>query len=231
MSQLLDQALSLREGATTLAVGAIVLGLLAAFVLSQAVAWVYIWTHRGISHSTSLTQSLVMLSVIVALVMLVIGSNLARAFGLFGALALIRFRTPVKDSRDTVFLFLSVAIGIATGTGNIIAAAIGTVMCCLILLYMAASGFGTSQSHHGVVRLILPPDDAPEALLMQVFRRYCAAFRLVHVRGTGSGGGTEHAYEIKLARPENGAMLAAEVRTIPGVEGLSVLLSDAEATP
>ena len=118
MSDLLDQALSFRGGATPLAVETVVLGLLAAFVLSQVVAWVYLWTRRGVSHSTSFTQSIVILSVIVALVMLVIGSNLARAFGLFGALALIRFRTPVKDSRDTVFLFLSVAVGIATGTGT-----------------------------------------------------------------------------------------------------------------
>jgi uncharacterized membrane protein YhiD involved in acid resistance len=231
MSDLLNQALSFRESSTSLTVEAIVLGLLAAYALSQTVAWVYLWTHRGISHSSSLTQSLVVLSVIVALVMLVIGSNLARAFGLFGALALIRFRTPVKDSRDTVFLFLSVAIGIAAGTGHVVAAALGTVVCCLILLFLAASNFGNRQAHHGVVRLTLPPEDGPEALLMKAFRRYCSTFRLVHVRETGRGGTTEHAYEIKLAHPEDGAMLAAEVRTIDGVEGLSVLLSDAEATP
>ena len=231
MSELLEQSLSFREGATSLGVEAILLALLAAFALSQAVAWVYIWTHRGTSHSTSLTQSIVVLSVIVALVMIVIGSNLARAFGLFGALALIRFRTPVKDSRDTVFLFLSVAIGIATGTGNILAAAIGTIVCCLILLFLAASGFGTSQTHHGLVRLTLPPDGGPEALLLEAFRRYGAAFRLVHVRDTGRGGSAEHAYEVKLAHPEDGASLAAAVRSIPGVEGLSVLISDAEATP
>jgi hypothetical protein len=231
MLEFLDQALSFREGENSLGVEAIVLGLLAAFVLAQTVAWVYMWTHRGISHSTSLTQSIVVLSVIVALVMLVIGSNLARAFGLFGALALIRFRTPVKDSRDTVFLFLSVAIGIATGTGNVLVAAVGTIICCLILLFLSASSFGTRQSHHGVVRLTLPPDEGPEELLIQAFRRYCATFRLVHVRETGREGATEHAYEVKLAHPEDGAMLAAEVRTIVGVEGLSVLLSDAEAAP
>jgi hypothetical protein len=231
MPEMLEQALSFQETSTSLAVESIVLGLLAAYVLSQAVAWVYLWTHRGISHSASLTQSLVVLAVIVALVMLVIGSNLARAFGLFGALALIRFRTPVKDSRDTVYLFLSVAIGIGTGTGNVLAAAIGTIICCLILLFLTVSRFGNRQAHHGVVRMTLPPDRGPESLLLDAFRRYCSTFRLVHVRETGQSGIAEYAYEIKLAYPEDGALLAAEVRSIEGIEGLSVLLSDAEAAP
>jgi hypothetical protein len=231
MSEILNQDLGFKESADSLALESILLGLLAAFVLAQAVAWVYIWTHRGISHSSSLTQSLVVLAVIVALVMLVIGSNLARAFGLFGALALIRFRTPVKDSRDTVYLFLSVAIGIATGTGNVLAAALGAVVCCLILIFLSVSRFGHHVAHHGVLRMTLPPDRGPEASLLEAFRRYCSTFRLVHVRETGRNGIAEYAYEVKLAHPEDGALLAAEVRGIAGIEGLSVLLSDAEAAP
>ncbi|HLU39797.1 MAG TPA: DUF4956 domain-containing protein, partial [Planctomycetota bacterium] len=61
--------------------------LVLAFVLGQLVAWIYVWTHSGLSYSRSQAQSLVLLSVIVTLVMLAVGNNLARAFGLFGALA------------------------------------------------------------------------------------------------------------------------------------------------
>ena len=81
------------------------------------------------------------------------------------------------------------------------------------------------------VRLTLPPDDGPEATLLPALRRYCSTFRLVHVREVSPGGGKEHAYEVKLAYSEDGALLAAAVGDIPGVEGLSVLLSDAEDSP
>ena len=98
--------------------------LLLTFVLSKPLAWIYIWTHQGTSYSRSFVHALVLLSMIVTLVMLAIGDSMARAFGLFGALALIRFRTPIKDSRDTVFLFLSVAIGITVGVQNAMLAAV-----------------------------------------------------------------------------------------------------------
>lgn len=104
--------------------------------LHLLVAWLYIWTHRGVSYSAAMSQSIVVLSLIVALLMLVVGNSVARAFGLFGALSLIRFRTPVKDSRDTVYLFFSVAVGIAAGTQNLGAALVGTLVVGVILVYM-----------------------------------------------------------------------------------------------
>ena len=141
------------------AVDSIILCLLATFLLSQAVAWVYLRTHRGVSYSGTMARSLIILSLIVAMVMMVIGNNIARAFGLFGALALIRFRTPVKDANDTVFLFFAVAIGIATGTGNILAGAVGTLIICLVFLYLSSIKFGNPLNHDGLLRFHLPAAD------------------------------------------------------------------------
>ena len=93
-----------------------ILTLLLAFVLGQAIAWIYAWSHSGLSYSRTYTQSLVLMTIVVSLVMMVIGNSIVTAFGLLGALALIRFRNVLKDTRDTVFVFMSLVVGMSVGT-------------------------------------------------------------------------------------------------------------------
>ena len=90
--------------------------LLAAFAMSHLLALVYVWTHRGLSYSQSYVQTLVMSSVVTALMMLTIGTNLVFGIGMVGAMALVRFRTNLRDPRDMVFVFAALVCGIATGT-------------------------------------------------------------------------------------------------------------------
>lgn len=231
MDEFFNTMLDFNEGASSLTAGSILLCLLVTFALSQAVGWIYVWTHRGISYSASLSQSLIVLSLIVALVMLVIGNNIARAFGLFGALALIRFRTPVKDSKDTVFLFLAVAIGIATGTGNIMAGLIGTAVICLVFVYLSLVRFGNRLNHDGLFRLSLPLGGEAEAVLQTVLNHYCDTIKLLHMREAGPGRVMEYAYQVKLIDPRYGSQLMAEVERIEGVHNVSFLMQDGEAAP
>ena len=86
------------------------LAMLLAFVLSQVIAWVYIYTHAGLSYSRAFVQSIILLSVIISVSMMVIGNSLAIAFGLIGALSVIRFRNVLKDTRDTSFIFAALVV-------------------------------------------------------------------------------------------------------------------------
>ena len=86
-----------------------VINIVLAAVLGFILALVYRYTHKGLSYSQSFTQTVFFVSIIVAIVMMVIGSSLAKAFALVGALSIIRFRTVVKDTRDIAFVFLALA--------------------------------------------------------------------------------------------------------------------------
>lgn len=231
MNALMDGMLGFRESGGLLAVDTIVLSLLATFLLTHAVAWVYVHTHRGVTYSGTMARSLIILSLVVALVMLVIGNNIARAFGLFGALALIRFRTPVKDANDTVFLFFAVSIGIATGTGNFVAGAIGTLIICLVLLYLSASSFGNPLNHDGLLRFQLPPNGNRESEVRSVLKRYCESVNLLHVRETNDGLAVEFSYQLKMIDPSYCSPLIADVKSFAEVSQLSLLMQDAEAAP
>ncbi|MBL8756721.1 MAG: DUF4956 domain-containing protein [Planctomycetes bacterium] len=200
--------------------------LLLAFVLGQPLAWIYVKTHHGTSYSRSFAQSLVLLPLIVTIVMLAIGDSLARAFGLFGALALIRFRTPIKDSRDTVFLFLSVATGITVGVQNTILAIMGTGFALLVALYLFGTGFGKRLSHDGVLHFSMPANGEQDPRLRDVLRHYCRHFALVSLRDSRHEGAMDFAYQLSLHDPQAHQALVADVRAIPGALGVNLFVQN-----
>lgn len=203
--------------------------LLLAFVLATPVAWVYARTHQGASYSRSFVQSLVLLPLIVTVVMMAIGDSLARAFGLFGALALIRFRTPIKDSRDTIFLFLSVAVGITVGVQNTALAVAGTGFVLLAAAYLAAVGFGKRVDHDSVLQFSMPAQGEQDARLRQVLQHYCRRFALVSLRESRRDGAMDFAYQLHLRDPGCHQALVADLRTIPGAQDVNLFLQDAHA--
>jgi Domain of unknown function (DUF4956) len=227
----MNSILEHRGGGGILAVDSILLCLMATFLLTHVVSWVYLRTHRGVSYSGTMARSLIILSLIVALVMLVIGNNIARAFGLFGALALIRFRTPVKDANDTVFLFFAVAIGIATGTSNILVGGIGTLTICAIILYLTATGFGNPLDHDGLLRFHLPVSGGPDKDIQTILGRYCDRFNLLHIREVEGGSAVEMSYQVKLVDLQESSQLATEIKAFNDVSKLSLLMQDNEAAP
>ena len=95
----------------------IILVALLSAICTFVVCKVYQTTHRGTSYSQSYIHSLFLMALCTGIVMMIIGSNIARAFSLVGALSIIRFRTAVKDVRDTAYLFFAVVIGMGCGTG------------------------------------------------------------------------------------------------------------------
>src|SRR5260221_2192998 len=100
--------------------------MLLAFALSMVVSWTYVLTYQGLSYSRGFVQTLAMGGMISTLVMLSIGDDIARGIGLVGALTVIRFRSTLKDSRDLMFIFASLALGVACGVQAFSVAVVGT---------------------------------------------------------------------------------------------------------
>ena len=108
---------------------------LVSFVLSSLIALIYQKTSRELESPRYFIQSLILISIPVATVMQAIGDSLARGLGMLGALAIIRFRTTLRNPRNMVFMFTSISVGIASGVYGITIAVIGTIaFCCVVLL-------------------------------------------------------------------------------------------------
>jgi hypothetical protein len=205
-------------------VGVILLDLLLSFVLGVGVATLYSLTHRGIGYSRNMVHNLVLLAMIVTMVMLVVGDSVARAFGLVGALAIIRFRSVVRDTRDMTFLFLSITVGIAVGAQQYLVALVGTVVVCVVAASLGFTGFGTKYTDTGVLRVRA---SGPVAVAIdKVLDKWCRAHALVAVREGSAGESSEYNYEIRLFHPREREDLLSAVRAIQGASQVTVAIEE-----
>jgi uncharacterized membrane protein YhiD involved in acid resistance len=204
----------------------VVLSLLLAFVLGQVLAWVYYATHSGLSYSRSFVQSLIMITVVVAMVMTVIGNNIITAVGLMGALAVIRFRNIIKDTRDIAFIFCSLVVGMATGSRRYATAIVGTVVLCLIAVYLYLTAFGARHPHNGFLRFSFRGHIEPDHPILNILKRFCGSFTLISVQESGFGDAAEYAYQLMIRNAAKNEQMISELEKIEGVESISLTMQE-----
>ena len=131
-----DVLRSMMEQGTTLSVESIVFQIVSAVIISFAIYISYWYTHIGTAYSKKFNVSLITLTILTATVMTVIGNNIALSLGMVGALSIVRFRTAIKDSRDTTYIFWAIIVGICCGVGDYLVASIGTCAVFIVLLFL-----------------------------------------------------------------------------------------------
>lgn len=129
-----DVLLDLLEQGGTLTVEEIFYHIVAAACISFVIYISYWYTHTGTTYSKKFNVSLISLTILTATVMTVIGNNVALSLGMVGALSIVRFRTAIKDSRDTTYIFWAIIVGICCGVGDYIVASTGSGIVFVILL-------------------------------------------------------------------------------------------------
>ena len=133
-----DKLFELFETSGELQIGTVALHISMAAVLGFLIFVSYYITHRGTIYSKKFNASLVVLTVLTGTVMTVIGNNIALSLGMVGALSIVRFRTAIKDSRDTVYIFWTVIVGICCGVGDYMVALIGSAVTFIVLFILGA---------------------------------------------------------------------------------------------
>jgi uncharacterized membrane protein YhiD involved in acid resistance len=179
----------------------IVITVLLSFVLATAIGYVYQMTYRGTSYSQSYVQTLVLMAMVVGVIMLIIGSNIARAFSLVGALSIIRFRNAVKDTRDVGFIFFAMAIGMACGVRFYLVAVIATLLISGLIIIMTRFDLFAQQAAHQLLKVRIPADMPYGTLLQPIFDRYLTDYTLVAMETVQAGTLTELVYSIELRKP------------------------------
>jgi uncharacterized protein DUF4956 len=204
------------------------LGLLVAFIIGQFIAWIYIYTHHGLSYSRAFVQSIVLLTLIVSMAMLVIGNNIVVAFGLIGALAVIRFRNVLKDTRDTAFIFFALIAGMATGTGRFSVAILGTIIFSCVLVYLFWTSFGSRHISDGFIRFQISGESGLLAEVHEVFKKFCRSTRLVSKRLSPTGS-NEIAYRLIMRHPGRSGEMVSIIQEIKGVSNISFVSQEDQA--
>ncbi len=192
----------------------IALGLSSALLL--VLAYFYRQSHRGLSYSASFVHAMVLLGITVSMIMLIIGSNVARAFTLVGALSIIRFRNPVKDSRDVAFIFMAMAIGMGVGTGFYVAAIVFTLFASFMAYALTRFDIGSSARREQVLKLLVPSGLDYRTAFNDLFYRALREQSLLSVESMRDGSIVELVYSIELKHEYSDATFLDEVRSITG---------------
>ncbi|MCU4747061.1 MULTISPECIES: DUF4956 domain-containing protein [Streptomyces] len=200
----------LQDLSGTFSVADIVLSLVISFALSMMVGYVYRATHRNVSYSQSYVQTLVIIGVIVAMILLVVGSNLARAFSLVGALSVVRFRNAIKETRDVGFIFLVMGLGMACGARFYALAIIAGITICVIILVMHKFNMFQLNVQRQVVKVQVPAGEDHTQVIQDVLIDFTNEFELVSTESIRGGALTEVFYTVRLKKGrEPGALVEA----------------------
>ncbi|MCB9341110.1 MAG: DUF4956 domain-containing protein [Lewinellaceae bacterium] len=186
------------------------------------IAAVYRHTYRGSNYSVSFAQSLVLLCLITAVVILVIGNNLARAFGLVGAMSIIRFRTAVSDVKDIVFIFFSLTIGMAAGVGLNWIAALSTFFICLIVFLLNTTGFAAPDRLRHLLQVSYYDEGGAAKTLQSLLGKYCRKVEIMSVQQPTGEVPVQAQYHLQLRRSIKEDDLLRALRSLEFVEQVNL---------
>ena len=176
----------------------VIINLIISFFLGFIISLVYKKTHKGLSYSQSFVLTNIFVCVIVSMVIMVIGNNLARAFALVGALSIIRFRTVVKDTKDTAFIFWSLAAGMASGTGSYFLAISGTAVISMIALVLYYTNYGSIFKSEFIIQFRSRNSSKNKKNYNKIFSEYCKSSTLLNAESSGDGQSLKLSFDVVL---------------------------------
>jgi len=198
----------------------ILISLFVSLLCSFLISIVYRFTYRGPGYSNSFLTSLIVLSLITSLVIMIIGNNLARAFGLVGALSIIRFRTAVKDTIDIIYIFFGLAIGMASGVGYFKLAVASTCFISLVLIVVSKTNINMFRREQFLLQLQYADDDI--TAMKEIMDEYCSSFELINIKSSAGTAPKEFSYYINLKRKKDFLEFVKDIKKISAVHYINL---------
>ena len=188
----------------------------------------YMISHRGTIYSKKFNVSLVVLTVLTSMVMTVIGNNVALSLGMVGALSIVRFRTAIKDSRDTVYIFWTIIVGICCGVGDFVVAGIGSGFVFILFLILGAI------KNNNRLLVIIRGNRTKEAQIQAIMYKFFGAKAVLRVKNSTTES-IEFIYEItaKLlyqAERKNNIGICDEIYKIGNIEYVNTVMQNDEVS-
>ena len=150
------------------------------------------------------------------IIMLIVGSNIARAFSLVGALSIIRFRNAVKETRDVGFIFFAMAIGMAAGTRFYLLAVVATIIICLLIIIMYKFDFYRKEVTSRVLKIQIPNNVEYDQLFDSIFLKFTKTANMISVDSVRSGMLTELIYSVEVKKSVKTQHFLSEIKKLNG---------------
>ena len=206
----------------------IIINLVISFILGVIISLVYKKTHKGLSYSQSFMVTNIFVAVIVCMVIMIIGNNLARAFALVGALSIIRFRTVVKDTKDTAYIFWALAAGMASGTGSYFLAIAGTAILTGIAFILYFTNYGSMYKSEFILQFRTNVDDQQKPMYNKAISEYTKTSTLLNAESSGDGKSVKLSFDIVMKEDMSQDKFISDLSKIAGVSEVVVVAAKSD---
>ena len=163
---------------------------------------------------------------ITTIVIMVIGNNLARAFGLVGSMSIVRFRMAIKDTKDIVFIFFTLAIGMACGVGQHMVAITATLFISFVIFLITYINFPSPHRREYLLHFYYMSNDDDDAGYIPVLSRYCKKYKIVNIRKIGDTNTLEISYYVTMKNEDMGRKVISELGGIEGVSNVNFFFDE-----
>lgn len=199
---------------------------IAAAIIGFVISLVYMLTHKKEGYSQAFCVALILLAPIVGMVILVIGNNVATAFSLAGAFALVRFRSAPGDPKDIAYVFMSVTMGLTCGLGYWIWAAFATVILVAIILLLHFTNYAGKKGANYELKITVPESLNYVGAFDETLDKYCKTSKLVRVKSVDFGALFELSFKINMKDEKQIREMIDDLRVMNG--NLKIMVSEAE---
>ncbi|MEJ8305721.1 DUF4956 domain-containing protein [Saccharibacillus sacchari] len=195
-----------------------------AIVLGLIISLTYMKTNKA-TYTQGFTLTLIVLPIVVAVIILMIGSNVARAFSLAGAFSIIRFRSAAGDPKDITYVLFTMAAGLACGVGSLGYAVLFTLILCVVMFVLSRFKFGVKKSQQKTLKVTIPENLGYEEAFEEVFSKFGVQHELKKIRTTELGSLYELVYSVTMDQNVNQKAFLDSIRTRNGNLDLSLTMA------
>lgn len=197
----------------------------ASIILGLIISFVYIKTNKKSTYNSNFATTLIMLPVIIAIIILLVGNNIARAFSLAGAFSIIRFRSAPGDPKDISYVFFTLGVGLACGMGYIGYGAMFTVILCALMFILNYTNFGVPKTKSMLLKITIPEDLNYDDAFNEILNKYTNSWRIEKIKTRDFGALFELDYILDLKPNTNQKSFIDELRCRNGNLNISLILS------
>ncbi len=205
-------------------VSEVIIAVAVSFLLGLIITTVYMATYSGPYYSKTFVQTLMIVQVVISIIIVAIGSNIARAFSLAGALSIIRFRTAIGDPRDIAFIFFVMGAGLAVGAGLLLPAIAFVLILSALIYVMHLVNYGEKKGLQKVLKITVPENLNYEGLFDDILNQYLTEYKLLSIRTTNLGTMFELVYTIVTKEKESDKKLVDDIRSRNGNLNVTIVL-------
>ncbi len=222
MSSFLDSFYTSADSGIELTLTMAIAGIAVALIFGLVISLTYMATHKH-RYQQSFAVTLTMLPVILTVIIMFVGSNVARAFSLAGTLSIIRFRSAPGDPEDIGYIFFDIAAGLACGVGLFGYGAIFVAVLCLFMMFISKINFAKPKTTAKQLRITIPENLDYEGVFDEVLNKYTSQYTLDRVRTADLGSLYELTYSLDMLKDKNEKEFIDELRCRNG--NLNIILS------